>query len=60
MVGILGMFAAVTGALFGPWLADDDEEEDLFQFWDRGEDERKAGAREREERYALLRLSEVP
>lgn len=61
MIGILGMFAAVTGALFGPWIAEGEEDEDGFQFWDtcEGEYGKETGC-EREEQYRLLRLVEVP
>lgn len=61
MLGILGMFAAIVGALLGPCLAgtgEDDMDEDRFCYWAQDGDDEPCG-REREEIYANLRLVET-
>lgn len=61
MLGILGMFAAIVGALLGPCLADtgdDDADEDRFCYWAQDGDDEPLG-QEREHIYASLRLVEM-
>eukprot|EP00177_Eucheuma_denticulatum_P008073 GFKZ01014708.1.p1 GENE.GFKZ01014708.1~~GFKZ01014708.1.p1 ORF type:complete len:148 (+),score=10.73 GFKZ01014708.1:328-771(+) len=62
MLGILGMFAAIVGALLGPCLADTsdhDIDEDNYFFWAQEDDLLRCGL-DREQLYARLRLVEVP
>lgn len=66
MIGVLGMFSAIVGAIAGPWVADtadDTIDDDRFSYWVREEDdedeERCSGAL-REERYWLVRLLDLP
>jgi hypothetical protein len=66
-VGIVGMFAAIVGAMIGLWLdeaSEDGEEEDQFCYWDvaDGEIETSAGpiaavGAEREEHYMQMRAA---
>lgn len=61
MLGILGMFAAIVGALLGPSLADtddDDSDEDRFRYWAQDGDDEPCGQK-REQIYASLRLVEM-
>lgn len=63
VVGIVGMFAAIVGALLGPWLADGGDEgmdEDGFSFWAGDDDEAdvRLCGRAREERLWMVRLFE--
>lgn len=66
MIGVLGMFSAIVGAIVGPWVADtadDTIDEDRFSYWvredDDEDDERCCGVL-REERYWLVRLLDLP
>lgn len=62
MLGIVGMFAAIVGALIAPCLVDvvDEEyDEEGFRFWAGDLDESCEGA-EREKLYAMLAWIDVP
>jgi hypothetical protein len=66
-VGIVGMFAAIVGAMIGLWLdeaSEDGEEEDQFCYWDVAEAEIETSAglvaavgAEREEHYMQMRAA---
>jgi hypothetical protein len=60
-VGIVGMFAAIVGAMLGLWLEEagdsDDDGEDGFRYWDVSESGPHDSAA-REEQYLLLRIGE--
>jgi hypothetical protein len=58
-VGVMGMFAAIVGAMLGVWLdeaCEDGDEEDGFSYWDDGEWDLDGDLGwEREEHYAGMR-----
>ncbi|KAI0561430.1 hypothetical protein FGB62_82g063 [Gracilaria domingensis] len=66
MIGILGMFSAILGALVAPWLnetGDDGLEEDRFSYWVTDEDDQfddRCCGVAREQRYWLVRLLDSP
>lgn len=67
LVGIIGMFSAIVGALIGPWLADTGEDgmdEDRFAYWVRPDDDDERDDRTcglaREDKYGLQRLLDTP
>ncbi|CAN8070258.1 unnamed protein product [Agarophyton chilense] len=66
MIGILGMFSAIVGALAAPWLnetGEDGLEEDRFSYWATDEDDQnddRCCGHMREQRYWLVRLLDSP